>query len=223
MTIGLTVVFDGNNGAGKSGCLSEVAKHLQAQGYEVITSAEPGGTRIGKSIRTLVRGVENTEMSDIAGMMLFAAARAQNVHEIIKPALRRGCLVLLDRFTASSIAFQSAGQGIPLDVVANIDAIARNGLEPDYTLIFDLDPRTGLARTGQRAVCDDKFELAGTEFLDRVRHDYLRQAAADQDRFEVIDASQSIAEVLASAIAAVDGFLERQGFKPKIIDKDSSL
>ncbi|MBD8682138.1 MULTISPECIES: dTMP kinase [Pseudomonas] len=205
--IGLILVLDGANGGGKSGAIVDIARHLRAKGHEVVCTAEPGGTPIGNKIRVLARDPESTEMSNLTGMLLFAAARAQNVAEVIRPALERQCIVLVDRFSASSRSFQYAGQGMPLELVTLIDSIARDGVDADYTLIFDLDPLIGLQRTGARSTCDDKFELTGLEFLNRVRNEYLVQAQETPDRFEVIDASKTYDQVLEEAISAIDGYI----------------
>lgn len=206
---GLVICIDGSNGGFKSTTLKALAQHLSGQGHEVVCTAEPGGTPIGQKIRVLTRSPENSEMSPLSNMLLFAAARAQNVEQVIRPAIDRGCICLIDRFSSSSRAFQHAGQGMPLSLVSQIDAIARDGVEADYTLIFDLDPQLGLARNGGGKAADDKFELTGSAFLDRVRADYLVQAAEAPERFEVIDASRPYEQVLKSAIEAVDRYLER--------------
>lgn len=207
---GIFIALDGGNGAYKSTCLTALEKHLTAKGHDVVCTAEPGGTPIGQKIRVLARSPENAEMSPLAGMLLFAAARAQNVAEVIRPALQKGSVVLCDRWTPSSRSFQHAGQGLSLDLVTRIDAAARDGMEADFTLIFDLDPRVGLQRTGGRQACDDKFELTGGEFLDRVRAEYLLQAQETPERFKVVDASRSYDQVLQSVIDAVDDYLERR-------------
>jgi len=212
-SISALIALDGSNGGGKSSVIKDLAKHLNSQGYDVVCTAEPGGTPIGEKIRVLARSPENSEMSPLAGMLLFAAARAQNVAQVIKPALERNCICLVDRWQPSSRAFQSAGQGLPLSLVSEIGSIAIDGVEADYNVIFDLDPRIGLERTGSRKACDDKFELTGLEFLDRVRADYLAQAEEDPERFDVIDASRTYEQVLASVIEAVDRFLGLRSLK----------
>lgn len=213
-TPGLLIVCDGNNGSFKTSSIKKIAEHLTSEGYDVVCTAEPGGTEVGMKIRTLARSPEIKGMAPLTNMLLFAAARAQNVVEIIEPALQKGCVILVDRWSMSSRIFQGLMQGLDPAIVDKIDSLARGGIEPDFTLVFDLDPRIGLRRVQRRGLNDDKFESAEIEMLDRVRQGYLDDAASRLDEYAIIDASADPESVFRSTIREVDAFLARKGYKP---------
>ncbi len=191
---GLFVTFEGLDGSGKTTQAALLAQRLRAQGWDVAETAEPGGTRLGAAIRALLLETDGAPVSPTAEMLLFFAARAQNVDEIIVPALQAGKAVVCDRFSDSSLAYQGAGRELGESVVLDLDRIACRGLLPDLTILLDIEPEVGLRRASGGPVLDRMHgESAG--FHRRVRDAYLRLAEREPRRFRVIAAAGSIAEV----------------------------
>src|SRR5581483_11478581 len=174
---GLFITFEGIDGSGKTTQLKLVAEKLRTQGHDVMETAEPGGTEIGLQIRKILLDSGNKEMSAIAELLLMFAARAQNVEEIILPALDMGRIVLSDRFTDSTVVYQGLARGLGIEAVAAIDRIACNGLTPDLTLYIDIDVNTGLARALTRdmdkGATETRMEEQALEFHRRVHDGYL--------------------------------------------------
>lgn len=213
MSTGCLIVCDGGNGAGKTTVLKAIEAHVRAQGHDPIMTREPGGTPIGEKIRDLLLHHGETPMCDVTELMLFAAARAQHVREKIMPALQAGNIVISDRFDSASISFQHYGRGMPRDVIEQLNVIALAGVRATITIILDLDPATGLERVSSRGEGLDRMENAELSFLRKARHGYLAQAAAEPDRFVVIDASQPLERVIAEAIAVVDAVVANRRLK----------
>jgi dTMP kinase len=196
---GLFIAFEGIDGAGKSTQLKLLAARLREQGKAVLETAEPGGTSVGLQIRRILLDTANPELSAIAELLLLFAGRAQNVEEVILPALDQGLIVLCDRFTDSTIAYQSAGRGLAVDTVMAIDRIACDGLCPHLTLYLDIDVETALDRARERNREDDspdtRIEAQTPEFHTRVRDAYLDLAATHRERIRLVDALGSREEV----------------------------
>lgn len=170
--------------------MRRLAKRLREQGQTVVTSAEPGGTAIGTQIRSLLLDARNHSLSPTAELLLYFACRAQNVDELIVPALTRGDIVLSDRFTDSTRAYQGEGRGLGQPVVDQLDRIAARGLQPDLTLVIDVDLETSLARAHARTAArqaEDRIEQQSVEFHQSVREAYLRLAADEPSRMKLID------------------------------------
>ena len=187
---GVFITFEGMDGSGKSTQMHRLAKRLSMAGREVIETAEPGGTQIGSKIRSILLDSANTELSPHAELLLYFAARAQNVDELILPALERGSIVLSDRFTDSSLAYQGCGRGLGADTVLALDRIACRGLKPDLTLLIDIDLATSQARAearNRRTQRTDRMEEQTAVFYKKVRDAYATLAAAEPDRFYIID------------------------------------
>ncbi len=187
---GVFITFEGMDGCGKSTQMRRLAKRLAASGREVIETAEPGGTQIGSKIRSILLDSTNTELSPHAELLLYFAARAQNVDELILPALERGSIVLSDRFTDSSLAYQGCGRGLGAETVLALDRIACRGLKPDLTLLIDIDLATSQARAearNRRSQRTDRMEEQTAVFYKKVRDAYAALAAAEPDRFRIID------------------------------------
>ena len=202
---GKMIVFDGGNGSGKTTIIRRIKEYLESKNEKVVTTREPGGTKLGEQIRYLVLS-DSYNMCDTAELLLFAAARAQHIQEKIIPALDDGYHVLCDRFDSSTISFQQYARGIDKHLVEQTNSVALNGFTPDLYFILDLDPVIGLNRTKQRKE-DDKFEQLNIEFLIRARNGYLKQAE-QKDNFYVIDASQDIEYVINNIIDVLDNHIK---------------
>jgi dTMP kinase len=184
------ITLEGGEGAGKSTSRDFIVSLLEAQNIPFIQTREPGGTPIGETLRDVLLSKEGTAPSVTAELLMVFAARAQHLHEVIEPALRDGKWVLCDRFTDATYAYQGYGRGFELGQIEALEALVQRGRHPDLTLLFDIDPRLGMTRARQRAELD-RFEEEHVEFFDRVREGYLTRAKSEE-RFRVIDASQSI-------------------------------
>jgi dTMP kinase len=206
--VALFVTFEGPEGSGKSTQIQLLANVLRGDGYSVLMTREPGGTRIGNAVRSIVLDPLHTEMSQRAEALLYNAARAQLVDQVIRPALERGELVLCDRFGDSTLAYQGYGRKQSLARLTEIIDFATQGLTPDLTLYLDLDVRVGLERkrTGSGDAWN-RIEEEALAFHERVRHGYLSMAATDP-RWMVIDATQDLATVHAAIWGRISSLLE---------------
>jgi dTMP kinase len=181
------VTFEGVEGCGKSTQLRLAAQRLRALGKEVLETREPGGTAIGRTLRDILMDASNTELDPVTEWLLLEADRRQHVRETLQPAVARGGFVLCDRFSDTTEAYQQEGRGLDPDAVRFVDAIARDGLVPDFTLLYDLDASAGLARARHRdGERSGRFEAAGLEFHERVRAAYLAIARREPQRVAVI-------------------------------------
>jgi len=210
---GLFITFEGTDGSGKTTQLRRLIERLRNEGYEVVETVEPGGTRIGNQIRRILLDPENQELSPTAEMLLYFASRAQNTAECIVPALEAGKIVVCDRFTDSTLVYQGAGRGLGDDVVRALHAIACGTLQPGITLYLDMDLETSLERAQARnregsARNESRLDDESIEFHRRVRDAYFRLAAAEPDRFRVIDARPDAGIVEKSVWAVVSAAME---------------
>lgn len=198
---GVFVTFEGGDGVGKSTHIRYVANELRLAGREVVCLREPGGTGIGESLRAMVLDPDNGEISSEAELLMYEAARAQLVREVIRPALERGAVVLCDRFSDSTIAYQAYGRGLPLDFVRRANAFATGGIVPDRTILLVLgNTRKSLARaTGAGA--GDRMEQAGEVFHSRVNRAFLKLAKRNPKRIRIVRSSSS-RKATAAAVAA---------------------
>jgi dTMP kinase len=191
--------IEGVDGAGKSTVASGVATVFEGRGHEVVRVREPGGTPVGEAIRAILLGTES-DLSDWTEALLFAAARSQLASSIVAPALAAGKVVISDRSVYSSLAYQGAGRGLPLDAVREVNQSGLGGVWPDTVILLRLDPERGLQREDEA----DRISLAGAELHRRVGLAYDDLVEGEPDRFVVIDGSLSVDEVIASAVAALD-------------------
>ena len=191
MAKGLFITFEGADGCGKSTQMELLAKDLQNKGYEVVLTREPGGKGLGEKIRGLLLNY-NGEVSDRCESFLFLADRAQNIDMIVKPAIAAGKIVLCDRHTDSSVAYQGYGRGLDIEQINVLNNLATNGLKPDLTFVFDIDVETSMKRVGKEK---DRMESAGKDFHNRVRNGYLEIAKQEPKRIKVLDATESIEEI----------------------------
>jgi dTMP kinase len=190
---GLFVIFEGIDGSGKTTQIRRFVDRLRAAGRTVVETVEPGGTPIGVQIRRVLLDPENHELSPTAELLLYFASRAQNVDQLIRPALDRGDIVVCDRFTDSTIVYQGAGRGLGKDVVGELHRIACGTLQPDITVYLDIDLETSLERAHARNreqthLRESRLEQESVQFHEAVREAYLALAAAEPRRFRVIDA-----------------------------------
>ena len=214
---GRFITLEGIEGAGKSTVARALAGELQRRGLEVVLTREPGGTPLAERIRELLLGErsgpgEGREQEPLAAeteLLLMFAARAQHVRQVIAPALQRGAWVVSDRFTDSSYAYQGDGRGLDAAWIADLERRVV-GLRPGLTLLLDLDVREGRARASGRDLWPDRIESEQDDFFERVRAGFRRRAAAEPDRFRLVDAARNPAEVGRAVAVAVDAWLEAQ-------------
>jgi dTMP kinase len=195
---GRLIAFEGTEGAGKSTQLSRTADTLRSDGYRVVITAEPGGTALGARLRELLLHGGEAPVP-LAELFLYLADRAQHIGQVIEPALGGGAVVLTDRFSASTIAYQAYGRGLDLALVTQADAWARAGLRPHLTVLLDCPVRVGLAR----ARGNDRFHAELEAFHQRVREGFRQQAAAAPAVWRVIDATQPESAVHQQVLAAI--------------------
>ena len=199
---GLFITLEGPEGAGKSTNRDYLAARLAERGIEVLLTREPGGTPLAERVRELLLAPSDEPMAADTELLLVFAARAQHLERVIRPALARGCVVLCDRFTDATYAYQGGGRGVPEARIAQLESFVQGGLRPDLTLVFDLPVEVGLARAAARGRLD-RFEQEGRGFFEAVRQAYLRRAAAEPQRYRVLDAAQPLDRVQQ----ALDGLL----------------
>ena len=184
------ITLEGPEGSGKSSQIPALAEHLRQQGLTVFTTREPGGTAIGDQVRDVLMSMRNTGMSGRTETLLFCAARAQLVEEVIRPRLAQGEIVLCDRFADSTLAYQGYGHGNDLDVLRGLLRFATGGLWPDLTLLLDVPVEAGLQRKIVGGSEWNRLDAYQLEFHQRVRQGFLAMAHAEPQRWQVIDATQ---------------------------------
>lgn len=196
MKKGLFITFEGADGCGKTTQLELLRDYLTEFGYDVILTREPGGKGLGEKIREILLNYDG-EVSDRCESFLFLADRAQNIDTIVKPAIAAGKIVLCDRHTDSTVAYQGYGRGLDIDRINMLNSIATDGLKPDLTFVFDIDTETAMERVGKNK---DRMESAGIEFHKKVRSGYLQLAQKDPQRIKVINASDTIETIHQNVI-----------------------
>ncbi|WP_144959792.1 dTMP kinase [Pseudomonas oryzihabitans] len=199
---GLFITLEGPEGAGKSTNRDYLAELLGSGGREVVLTREPGGTPLAERIREILLAPAAEPMAVDTELLLMFAARAQHLAQVVRPALARGALVLCDRFVDATYAYQGGGRGVPVERIATLEAFVLGDLQPDLTLVFDLQVEIGLARAARRGALD-RFEQEQRAFFEAVRQTYLDRAQAVPARYRLIDASRSLAEVQAELRALV--------------------
>lgn len=205
---GMFITFEGPEGAGKSTNLRLFAEALRKAGCEPLLTREPGGTPIAEQIRALLLSGHDEAMDADAELLLVFAARAQHLNSLIRPALAAGKVVISDRFTDATYAYQGGGRGIADSRIAELENWVQGSLRPDLTLVFDVPIDVGMARARARSELD-RFEQEQQSFFEAVRTSYLRRAAADPQRYRIIDASGSLEQVGAALQPVIDEVLER--------------
>lgn len=200
MNKGLFITFEGADGCGKTTQLMLMAKYLKEHGAEVLVTREPGAKGLGEKLREILLNYDG-EVSSQAEAFLFLADRAQHMDIIIKPAVVTGKIVLCDRHTDSTVAYQGYGRGIDVSRINMLNDIATGGRKPDLTIVFDVDVETSLSRVGKEK---DRMENAGMDFFNRVRNGYLQIAKQEPERVKVIDATQSIEAIHIQVIKFIN-------------------
>lgn len=208
MTKGRFISVEGGEGAGKSTHIDHVADHLRGAGQRVLVTREPGGTPLAEEIRTLLLARREETVCVETELLLMFAARMQHVTQVIRPVLARGEWVLCDRFIDASVAYQGAGRGFGIERVQRLSTLLLGDFKPDLTLLLDLPVGLGMRRVEGRGA-RDRFEGEQQAFFERVREGYQVLAAAEPERFCLIDASGDLQQVRAAMIAAVDEFAAR--------------
>lgn len=186
--MGLFITFEGGEGCGKSTQAKRLATRLEGEGYRVMLTHEPGGTALGEELRRCLKKAREGKVAAEAELLMFAAARSQLTLTRILPALEQGAIVICDRYTNSTVAYQGYGRGLSLDTIAAVNKIATKGLLPDLVVLLDMDPAHALLR---KKTARDRFEHESPAFHERVRNGYLTLARAEPERWLVLDAARS--------------------------------
>jgi dTMP kinase len=207
-SLGFFVTLEGPDGSGKSTQLQRISARLREDGLVTVVTREPGGTAVGEEVRQILLHAQSLDAAPTTDALLFNAARAQLVHEVIEPALASGAVVICDRFTDSTLAYQGYGSGLPIERLRALASLATGGLEPDLTVLFDLPIEDGLRRKGSDV---NRFEIgADLEFHRRVRIGFLVLAAESPERFVVIDADRAADDITADIVAEIRLRLSRR-------------
>ncbi|MFG0397813.1 dTMP kinase [Pseudomonas putida] len=205
---GLFITLEGPEGAGKSTNRDYLAARLREHGLDVVLTREPGGTPLAEKVRELLLAPSDEGMAADTELLLVFAARAQHLAQVIRPALARGSVVLCDRFTDATYAYQGGGRGLSVERIAALEQFVQGNLRPDLTLVFDLPVEVGLARAAARGRLD-RFEQEGQAFFEAVRQAYLQRAQGAPQRYSLLDAAQSLEAVQRDIDALLPGILER--------------
>lgn len=205
---GLFITLEGPEGAGKSTNRDYLAALLREHGVDVVLTREPGGTPLAERIRELLLAPADEPMASDTELLLVFAARAQHLQQVVRPALTRGAVVLCDRFTDATYAYQGGGRGVPAERIALLEDFVQGALRPDLTLVFDLPVEVGLARAAARGRLD-RFEQERLEFFEAVRSTYLQRAAQAPERYRVLDAAQPLDAVQQRVAGLLPQLLER--------------
>lgn len=200
----LFITFEGGEGSGKSTALKKINELLIEKGYQTVLTREPGGTPISEEIRNVILDKKNTDMDRITEALLYAASRRQHLVQKVWPAIKEGKIVLCDRYLDSSLAYQGGARGIGIEKVLDINMFATDGTFPDMTLLFDIEPKVGLARIAANAGREvNRLDLEKMSFHEGVRKTFLELAQRYPERYVVIDASKSPEEVVQAAMDAI--------------------
>lgn len=214
-TMSLFITFEGIEGVGKTTQIRRLAAALQGKGRDVLITREPGGCPIADAIRGILLDPASAGLVPRSELLLYAAARAQHVDEVIRPALQEGKIVLCDRFSDATIAYQGHGRGLDLSLISELNCLASGGVVPDLTILLELPAAEGLKRARRRNADlsleqEERFERESLEFHCRIREGYL-QLARSEERFRVIDANGSEDEVALRISTAIDIFFQQRG------------
>ena len=209
------ITFEGPEGSGKTTHIDLLSEHLEERGYPMLATREPGGTSIGNRIRAILLDSQNMAMLPASEALLFSAARAQIVNQVIRPHLARGHIVICDRYADSTLAYQGYGHGLDLGMLHTITAFATGGLKPDLTVYLDIDVEEGLRRklaAHEAGTAEwNRIDRQEAAFHRQVRAGYLKMAAEEPDRWSLIDATQSVEVIQISIRARVEAMLAARG------------
>lgn len=209
------ITFEGIEGSGKTTQIRLLAERLTDQNQQVVQTREPGGCPIADQIRGILLHPDNASMDSRTELLLYAAARAQHIEQIIRPALKTGKIVLCDRFTDATLAYQGDGRGLNRDLILQLNRLATGNCLPDLTLLFDMPVEIGLGRAKQRETetqdsSEGRFEREKFDFHQRIREGYLALAKAEPQRIRIIDAEKPAADVSLQVFSVIDEFLSQQ-------------
>jgi len=205
---GKFITVEGTEGVGKSTNIAFIQNLIESRGVELVISREPGGTPLAEELREILLNKRDELFDPTAELLTVFAARAQHLNTVILPALAQGKWVLCDRFTDATFAYQGAGRGLSLDVIAGLESIVQQGRQPDMTIFLDIDVRTGLERASARAELD-RFESEKIEFFERVRAGYKSRVNSRPEKFLVVDAGKPLEEVQSSILTKFEPLLDR--------------
>ena len=206
MKKGLFITLEGIEGAGKSTAVDFIEDFLTKEGHDVIKTREPGGTVIGEQIREILLKNENYTLTYDTELLLVFSARAQHMQEVILPALSSGKIILCDRFTDASYAYQGGGRGIDASRINLLEKWVQGDLRPNLTLLFDLDVSIGMQRTKKRSGAD-RFEREEINFFEKIRNTYLERAKKEPQRFRIINSASSLENVKEQIVTILKDFL----------------
>ena len=204
MNKGLFITFEGADGCGKTTQLNLLKDYLISVGHDVLVTREPGAKGLGEKLRDILLNFDG-EVSDRCESFLFLADRAQHIDMIVKPAIEKGMVVLCDRHTDSTVAYQGYGRGLDINQINMLNNIATDGLKPDLTFVFDVDIETSMSRVGADK---DRMESCGRDFFNHVRNGYLKIAQNEPERVKIVDATQSIEKVFANVLNIFKAYTE---------------
>jgi dTMP kinase len=205
MNKGMLITFEGPDGSGKTTQISMLKEYLLSRGYEVIFTREPGGTQIGEKIREIILDNNNSEMSPMCEALLYASSRAQLVHEVIKPAVESGKVVIADRFVESSIVYQGIGRNLGIERIRMINNAATDGLKPDVTFLLTIPYEEGLRRKANQRTLD-RLENSGNDFHRRVYEGYM-QLIGSEEYINTIDANRAVEEIHLDIVRTIEGLI----------------
>ncbi|MHA7291942.1 dTMP kinase [Arthrobacter sp. MDT3-24] len=208
---GLFIAFEGGDGAGKSTQAAHLAEALETRGLTVLRTREPGGTPIGEKLRSLVLDHGHGHIDAHTEALIFAASRAAHASQVIRPALERGEVVLTDRYIDSSVAYQGAGRDLGADAVRTLNEWATSGLQPDLTVLLDVDPADGRRRRTAGDAAEDRLESEADEFHSTIRGAFLELASSRPDTYLVLPADLPVNELAARILTRVDALLASAG------------
>ena len=200
---GLFITFEGVDGCGKTTQLKLLSEYLKNHGYEIVVTREPGAKGLGEKIREILLHYDG-EVYSRAESFLFLADRAQHIDKIVNPAVEEGKIVLCDRHTDSTIAYQGYGRGVDINQLNMLNAIATDGKKPDLTFVFDIDVETSMSRVGAEM---DRMESSGIEFFNKVRNGYLDIAKNEPDRVKVINANRTVTDISKEVVSIISDII----------------
>lgn len=208
---GLFITLEGTDGSGKTTQINRLKEYFSERGYRVVCTREPGGTPIGEKIREIIIDKNNSEMANITEALLYAAARAQLVNEVIEPVLKDGGVVISDRFLDSSLVYQGFARGMGENFIKNINRACVNSLEPDITFLLKLKPEDSIARKSKQAELD-RLEAEKANFHQRVFDGYISLARRNKERIKIIDALKTEEDIHNEILKHIESFMKKRGF-----------
>jgi dTMP kinase len=209
------ITLEGIEGSGKTTQINRLVEFLEDRGIECVTTRQPGGTLIGKNIRSILLDPANSALEPLAELLLYMADRAQHLNELIRPALQSGKTVVCDRYFDATRVYQGFARGLSIELIGQLHQLLFDDLKPDVTLLLDLSPQVGLKRAwqqlnnGQRSGDESRFEAEAVAFHEKVRAGYLELARLEPDRFRIIDADQTQDQVFAAMRKVVSSLLQQ--------------